>query len=509
MLHRSTRWRAVFWVMLAPLCMASPLPQINLEGLEASVRDQFNTALASFTKNLETANDPNEKASQYAELGRLFHAYEFLDEARWCYEQALYANPRDFGSYYLAAVAGEGLGQHELAEARFQSALLLRPDYLPAVVRLSTLLRDKGRLPAARMVLERTPDHLRGTAAWLAEAGEQALAENDYEDAIELLSQALRAQPAANRLHYPIATAYRELGNSDLARDSLARSGAIGVTPEDPLMARVQSLSAGELSRLIEGRRAFGAGDFAAAVDLFGQALEANPASVAGRVNLGSALIQLGYFDSAEQQFLAALKLDPVNVAALHNLGALSELKDNVQESLNWYARVLEINPREPEVHYRMGLLHRRSGARDQAITFLSKAQRDKRFYVDASFELAGIATDSGEYRLAIDLLQGATQAAPHSRKLTLGLAKLLAASPDADLRSGTRALTLAQPVHQSAPDAASAEIVALAQAELGRCSEAKDTVVAALELKGLSAAEQERLRAAAMAYKNDADCRP
>ena len=291
---------ATLWLMaaLTPVCWSASLPQINLDGLETSVQDQFESALTSFTQALESSDGPEQTASQYAELGRLFHAYEFLTEALWCYEQALYANPRDFASHYLAGVASEGLAQHDLALARFQTALLLRPDYLPAVVRLNTVLRDKGRLQAARLVLERTPRHLRETAAWLAAAGEQSLAENQYEEAIQLLSQALSLQPAANRLHYPIATAYRQLGRSGLARDSLARSGAIGVAPEDPLMARVIDLSAGELSKLIEGRRAFGAGDFTAAVDLFGQALEANPRSVAGRVNLGSALIQLGYYDS-------------------------------------------------------------------------------------------------------------------------------------------------------------------------------------------------------------------
>lgn len=512
MTHRNTALDFILGLLLtvAPIGFAAPLPAINLEGLEPSVRSQFEAALGTFEEQIQSAaGNPEASATQYAELGRLYHAYEFLPAAQWCYEQALYANPIDFASLYLAAVASETLGQHQLAIARYQAALLLRPDYLPAALRLSTQLRESGELTAARLVLERAPGSAREAPAWLAAAGEQSLAEERYEDAIQLLSQALILQPGANRLYYPIATAYRQLGEADLARQSLARSGAIGVAPEDSILARVRSLSAGELANLIDGRRAFAAGDFAAAVELFGQALEANPDSVAGRVNLGSALIQLGYHDNARQQFLAALRIDPQNVAALHNLGALGELESNLPDALDWYTRVLAIHPQEPEVNYRVGLLRKKTGDHAAAIAHLSKAQRDNRFFADASFELAGIATNTEQYQLAINILEDARRKAPQHRKLSLALAKLLAASPQLDLRDGPSALNLAQEAHRRLENAASAEVLALALAESGRCAEARQTAAEAQEAATQGSTIQKRLGAAMEKYDRAAPCRP
>jgi hypothetical protein len=61
----------------------------------------------------------------------------------------------------------------------------------------------------------------------------------------------------------------------------------------------------------------------------------------------------------------------------------------------------------------------------------------------------------------------------PRSYRVTFALGRLLAAAPDLTLRDGAKALPLAQATYQTRASPASAETVAMALAELGRCAEA------------------------------------
>jgi len=62
-------------------------------------------------------------------------------------------------------------------------------------------------------------------------------------------------------------------------------------------------------------------------------------------------------------------------------------------------------------------------------------------------------------------------------------LARLLASAPDRALRNGSRALVLAMSVYDANGTATDAETVALALAELQRCSEARDWIGRAIGL--------------------------
>ena len=90
-------------------------------------------------------------------------------------------------------------------------------------------------------------------------------------------------------------------------------------------------------------------------------------------------------------------------------------------------------------------------------------------------------------------------------------LAYLLAASPQTDLRNGARALDLAQRVYSAANAPQHGALVALALAELGRCSEAAEwqrrMIQSADENKNTDLAV--KLRASLKHYENSQSCRP
>jgi predicted Zn-dependent protease len=96
--------------------------------------------------------------------------------------------------------------------------------------------------------------------------GEVALSRRDYRRAAELLEAALEALPAATRLHYPLALAYRGLGDEVRAREHLALRGVVGARPPDPLLDELEELKLGERVHVVRGGTAFRAGGAPSAV---------------------------------------------------------------------------------------------------------------------------------------------------------------------------------------------------------------------------------------------------
>ena len=100
------------------------------------------------------------------------------------------------------------LGEPERAEPLFVQALSLQP-----------------RLVAAQFGL-----------------GRAALAKRDYRGAIDRFEQALAADPRATIIHYPLALAYRGLGDTARAEEHLGHRGGVEVGPPDPLMVQLRGL---------------------------------------------------------------------------------------------------------------------------------------------------------------------------------------------------------------------------------------------------------------------------
>jgi len=108
------------------------------------------------------------------------------------------------------------------------------------------------------------------------------------------------------------------------------------------------------------------------------------------------------------------------------------------------------------------------------------------------------LLSERERYGDAIALLSGAEGRVPGRAAIATTLARLLASSPELSRRDGRRALDLAMEVYRTEPGPAHAETVALALAELNRCTEALDWMrraVSAAEAEG-DAGDTARLRA-------------
>ncbi len=474
----------------------APIPHPRIDALEAPVAEQLGQAQRDFEAAASKPGiGPRDLAESYGSLGRLYHAYELADAAEAAYLHAIRLAPGEARWAHLLGYLYQQTGRLEEAAARFAAARRASPADRAATVRLGQVYLGLNRLSDARRQFEDA------AAVFPALAqhglGEVALRERRFGDAVTHFQSALERVPQATSIHYQLAMAYRGLGRLDQARTHLRLRGPGEIRIGDPIVDGLQAVVRGERGLVIQGRRAFDAGQFQEAADTFATAVAAAPASVAAHANLGLALARLGQPEAAASQFDAVLRLDPDNAVAHSGLGIMLAARGRDAEALGHLRAAVAQSPGEGNVNRELVGVLMRLGRQDEAIDVLTAARAADPDDEDALVSLSILLANKERYRDAVALLDDADRRLPGRPTATTTLARLLASSPDRSVRDGRRALALAMAVYESEPAAVHAETVALALAELGRCEEAAQWMVRAVEAAGRENDALERVRLA------------
>ena len=308
-----------------------PVAFPQLDTLEAAVADHLRGAGAAFGKTPSNAS-ARDLADAYGSLGRVFHAYEFFDAADACYRNAAILRPSDSRWLHLRAYLLQQTGRFEDAVPLYLAARRAAPEDYAAAVHLGETYLGLGRIADAREQFEAMA--MRYPAASNAGLGEIALRERRYNDAIAHLEDALARFPSASSLEYSLGMAYRGLGRMGEARAHLQRRGTGGVRVADPIVDELQTLVRGERAFVMQGRRAFEAGQYQAAADAFRKAATAAPADAIPHVNLAAALAQLGDANGVAEQLAIAVRLDPDDEGTLLKLSILLADRERYREAL-------------------------------------------------------------------------------------------------------------------------------------------------------------------------------
>jgi len=447
----------------------------DTSGLESAVADQLGDARQAFER---VATDPrawrSRLADAYGALGRVYHAYELFGPAEAAYANAVRLGGDDAMWLHLLGYLYQQTGRFEEAAARLSAAVRVAPDDRAAALRLGDVWLELGRLQDARLQFEELLQVF--PAAARRGLGEVALREGHYREALEQLRGALDRAPQADALHYRIAMAYRGLGRVEEARAHLRQRGLRDIVVGDPVADALASLVRGERLLIIRGTRAFAAGQFREAADLFERALAAAPSSVPARVNLASALLQLGETARAISHLQVAYAQAPGDLAAGRDLSSALLRLGRENEAMGVVRALRAANPDDEDTLVGLALL-------------LAKRE---------------------QYGEAIAMLDEAHGRFPARVTTATTLSRLLAASPELARRDGRRALELALMVHAADGAPADAETVALALAELGRCDEAAGWMQRGVEAANEAddTTEAQRLIREAPKYRGPT-CRP
>jgi tetratricopeptide (TPR) repeat protein len=503
----AVRALAAALVLLATSATAVEVPAPDLTGLEPAVAAQLSSGRDALRARLA---DPAATSAELADLwgtqAQRYHAYGLLDAAVASYREAARLDPREQRWPYLLGQAERSRSDVAAARAALESALALGP-YPPAHVALAEIALAEGDGNTAVAAAERALALIPHDAAALAALGQAKLSLRDYAGAAKALEAALAALPQADRLHYPLALAYRGLGDAERAKKELALVGKTGARTPDPYLDELDAARTGELAPLLKARRAAAAGDWQSAATELRKAVAANPESVRARVDLGAALSMIGDTAGARGELQAALARDPGNVTAHFDLAVLLLREDDAAGALPHLEAAVAARPGDVEAQRSLGDALLDLGRAADALPHYRAAIAASDLDEAARFGEAVALFRVGDWKTARAELEEAQRIMPEAGRLTHLFARLLASAPDRSLRDGTRAVTLAATVWQAQPDADHGRTLALALAEAGRCAEASK--LAASLAAQVPAAEKAELESAAKTWATGPPCRP
>jgi len=449
-----------------------PVTYPELATLEPAVAKQFQAAQDSLTAILQNKqSDTAQRFKAYTDLGKLYHAYEIWDAAESCYRNAIALVPEDFETHYLLARDLQQAGKMEDALGFYNDALRLGPTYPATRLRMVEVLRLLNRSEEAGAQLDKILVADPGLTAAVVMRAEFALADRDYSTAIDLLHKALTAVPKADRLHYLLAQAYRGAGDEVRAREQLKLSGTIGIRVPDPLAEELEQLARGERVAVLQGRLAYNAGDFNSAVAYFRRALEEAPGSTGTRINLGASLMQVGDADGAVEQFEAVLKAQPDNATANFNLAELLLKHGKYKESMPLYERVVVAQPEDAQAQLGLARALRADKQPLKSFRHYLKVTELAPQLSTGWVELSDLLIENKRYKEAADTLGKAHAQLSTDGVIAHSYARFLAVVPDAGLRDGKLAASLAELVFKASPTLLHGETLAMAYAQNGQCS--------------------------------------
>jgi tetratricopeptide (TPR) repeat protein len=108
------------------------------------------------------------------------------------------------------------------------------------------------------------------------------------------------------------------------------------------------------------------------AAEAYRKAVEAAPEWVEARINLGTAMYQLGRMEEAREHFSMAVRFEPENALAEFNLGCVLEQLGKTAEAILHLACAVELAPSLADAHLNLALAYEKSGQGQNALRHLS-----------------------------------------------------------------------------------------------------------------------------------------
>jgi tetratricopeptide (TPR) repeat protein len=494
---------------------------IRLADLELD-RGNIETAAALYEE--ARTQDPSLAAVEYG-LGRTAAERREFERAARHFEKTLALQPGASVVHYHLGQAYRNLGRVDEARDHLAQSGQVRvamPDPLmqevsslmlgasPYLTRGNAALREGRFVVGAveyRRAVEADPENLRARqslASVLLRLGDQAGALEHFQAAVRLAPESARAQsdlgvllaqmgdtgraihhlrlavelePALEKAQLNLANTLTKIGEHEEAIRTYRR--LLELDPNH-LEARSRLGTAlAQTGRLEEG------------IHELRQVAERDPGNARARINLGVALAQAGDLEGAVVEHLAVLDLQP-NLARLtlthFNLGTFYRGMNDLKRAEEHYLRALELDPQLVEARFDLAEIMSAEGRYSEALPHYSRAAEDRPRHVVARLREAEALLRLRRYSDAKLRLETGMFQNPGELRLKHALARLLAACPERSLREGRRSFSMAAELFDSQRTPSHAETLAMALAEVGRFTDARDVQRRILNELGSSA---------------------
>lgn len=445
----------------------------------------------------------------FGTMGKLFLAYGLAESAEPALLNAADLLPDDPRWSYYAGFLYKSTGRVEQAVDYFERVLEENRLNDPARIHLAEAYIELARPDDAKELLNevllRDPDAA-GAHFLLGQIAES----EDLAEAITHYETVLRLQPDASVVHYPLGLAYRRQGDLERSREHLARRGGREIAVRDPFLEELERIRVGPEANLLRGSELARQGRDSEAIAAFERVLAEDSANVSAYLNLGMLYARTGDPGKAIASLQQALHLDPLNSRAHFNLGQLYRGRGEHEAAIAQFEAALAADSGNSAADFALADLlwseRRCAEAIAHLVTYLAANPAN----VEARLKQAICHAELRQYRQARELIEAGYQAFPDRTELHDALVRVLAASPDASVRDGPRALALAERLTESVRRPETMESLAMAYAEVGRFSEAiriQEELIRLTEERGM-VAMTEHLQSNLRRYRAQQPCR-
>jgi len=455
----------------------------DLSRMDATVQQQIRDRYAAVTEARKTGTGDADLSEKYGQYGMVLQAAEYYEAAEPSYLNAQDLAPGDLRWPYYLGHLYKSQGQTAKAIDAFNRSLALGPNEIATLIWLGRLYLEAGQPEVAQQMFERASGLPPKNVAVLAGLGQAALARHDYARAASVLEEALALDQSALSVHSPLAMAYRGLGDTAKAEAHLKQWRNTEVLVPDRLRIELDLALESGLSYELRGVRALEAHDWDAAEGFFRKGVAITTGSTAlGRSlrhKLGTALFLKGDVKGAMERFEEVARLAPPegfdesSAKAFYSLGVISASSGRNGEAIERFSRAVRYNPNYVEALTGLADALRRGGRVEESLKTYAEIVRINPRATDAKLGYAIGLVRLRRYREARDWLAEATRAQPDQPDLALALARILAASPDASVRDGARAMAITEELFKGTKTTALGETLAMALAEVGQYEQA------------------------------------
>jgi tetratricopeptide (TPR) repeat protein len=282
--------------------------------------------------------------------------------------------PRSPEAHMLLGMAYSGLGAREMmgeAVAELRQALALKPELLPAHFFLARVYLDLGRVAKARDELEAGLTREPGEPQFMALLGEAERRLANPARAVELIRQALRADPTLTEAHYHLGLALLALGQRNEAIAEFERIVQSGAVVPDVYLAL--------------GRAYLDAGRTESALEILGRTIQMAPSRPDVLIALARAYRLSGRLDEAD----AHLRFTTPPELAVQNPGFYQQVErdrlvvrglirlqqDRLEEAAAAFQQALEADPDHAPAHDHLAQTLRRQGQDARADEHAARAK--------------------------------------------------------------------------------------------------------------------------------------
>ena len=455
-----------------PVTLADSLhaiTEVNLDDMDKQARDSIRAARQRLNEVLQAQPQSDKLATAYGELGGLYQAHLVFPAAADCYHNAMQLDPDEFRWVYYAAWLADTDGRTRQALEHYEHARRLKPGYQAVMVRMGNVLLDLNELERAQAAYEQVMDTTGLEAAALYGLGQIALLQRNYDTAIAAFTRALEYDPAASRIHYPLAQALRATQRNDEAKAQLAMLGDQPPTFRDPQIESLEALKVGSRIHFLQAMKAINRQDYAAASKAFAEGLDMEPDNVLARISYARTLYLTGDKSGARAALEAAVALQADNSLGLFLLGVLTEEQGDADKGAAYYRRAINNTPDHAGAHFFLANQYYREGKLTSAVKHYASSIDGEAGYLSAYIPYIGtlILSDAPAATLKT-VLEIAVQQFPENPVFQAMQIMLLAASRDTAIQDPETALRSAQQLNERYRIPPHQELLALAWAATG-----------------------------------------